>query len=414
MENFASLSLLQFTNYLLPFITLPYLARVLGVEKFGVLAFAGAVVIYFETLTDFGFNYTATRDIAKNKADTVYISKIFSSVMAAKTLLMCASLIIVLILIAAMPSLKSNYAVILLTFLCIPGYIMFPEWFFQGVEKMRYITIMNFISKLIFTLLTFMVIREQKHYIYVPVLTFLGLFISGCISLYVIFHRFGVKFVMPGWGDITGRLKGSYSIFFNSLFPNLYNSYSTLILGYWGGSALVGIFDAGKKIINFADQAMQVLSRTFFPYLSRNMHNHIIFVKINLIAAIIFSLIFYFGAGFIVNLLFTEEFRQAVGILKIMAITPMLFFLISSFGTNYLILIKKDATLMKITMISSVIGFILSNFLIYSFSLVGAALTLVLSRLLIGILVFIFANKFRKDNSAMAGTETEGVTALNL
>ncbi len=67
IANFGYLTLLQVAGYIFPLITIPYLAKVIGVDSFGKITFASAIIVWFQTITDWGFNYTATRDVAKNR-----------------------------------------------------------------------------------------------------------------------------------------------------------------------------------------------------------------------------------------------------------------------------------------------------------------------------------------------------------
>lgn len=81
IQNFFALSILQIAGYVFPLITLPYLARVIGVEKFGEIAFATAVIVYMQAIVDYGFAFSAVRDIARCRADRQAISVIYSRVM---------------------------------------------------------------------------------------------------------------------------------------------------------------------------------------------------------------------------------------------------------------------------------------------------------------------------------------------
>ena len=141
INNFAWLSVLQIAGYIFPLISIPYLAKVIGVDGFGKIAFASAVIIWIQTITDWGFNFTATRDVAKNKNDKLMVSEIFSNVLWSRMLLMIISFVVLSILVVLIPLFKDNYLVIFASFLMIPGHICFPDWFFQAVEKMKYITI---------------------------------------------------------------------------------------------------------------------------------------------------------------------------------------------------------------------------------------------------------------------------------
>ena len=159
VKNFAYLSLLQVAGYVFPLITMPYLARVIGIEGFGKIAFASAVMVWVQTIADWGFNFTATRDVAKNRDNSQMVSEIFSNVLWARCVLMILSFVFLLLLIALFPKFRVNSNILLVSFLMVPGHILFPDWFFQAMERMKYITILNVISKLLFTIAVFVFIK---------------------------------------------------------------------------------------------------------------------------------------------------------------------------------------------------------------------------------------------------------------
>ena len=142
VSNFGYLTLLQVAGYLFPLITMPYLARTIGAVGFGKISFASATVMWFNSITTWGFDYTATRDVARNREDLGKVSEIFSNIIWARAFLSLVSLAILCILIAFIPKFDENAAVLLVTFLIVPGHVLFPEWLFQAMERMKYISLL--------------------------------------------------------------------------------------------------------------------------------------------------------------------------------------------------------------------------------------------------------------------------------
>lgn len=385
LSNFGYLSALQIAGYVFPLITIPYLARVIGVDSFGKIAFASAIIVWFQTVSDWGFNFTATRDVAQNRDDIDKVSEIFSNVLWARVLLMLVSFILLMVTIYLVPAFRDNKEVILVTFLLIPGHIMYPDWFFQAMERMKYITIFNILSKLLFTVAVFIFVKQKSDFILQPLFTSLGYVISGIGAMYLILGKWDVKLKKPHLPSIIATIKGSTDVFINNIVPNLYNSFSTVLLGFYGGAVSNGVLDAGSKFISVFQQLMGVVSRAFFPFLSRRIDKHNLYVKINLYLSILSSIVLFLLAPILIKLFFTAEFYDAIPVLRIMSLSIIFLSLSNVYGTNYMIIEGYEKQLRNITFVSSLIGFIISFPLIFLFDYIGAALTVTLTRGLLGI-----------------------------
>lgn len=391
VSNFLWLSLLKVLGYVFPLITLPYLSRVIGVDGFGEIAFALSVVVLIETFTDFGFNYTATRDVARNRDDILLVSKIFSNVFWAKILLMIVGFIVLCVLILLIPQFSENRLILLLTYLYIPGHILFPEWLFQAFEKMKYITILNVISKAIFTILIFIVIKEKDDYVWQPLLTAVGYTFSGCIAVYYIITKFGIKILKPCLEDIISTIKGSFNMFITLIFPNLYTQLPISYLRVISGEQAVGFYSSGERFYAIINQLFTVLSRVFYPFLSRRLEKHRVYEIISCIGSILSAVVLYCGASLFVQLFYTPEFNEAIKVIKILSISPIAYFLINTYGVNYLVLIGKEKLYRDITIIYSVLGLIIALLMIPQYSYIGFTISLVITRLMNGLTVFIIA-----------------------
>lgn len=396
--NFMWLSALQVAGYVFPLITMPYLARVIGVEGFGKIAFAAAIMVWIQTIADWGFNLTATRDVAQNRENPDKVSEIFSNVLWARSLLMLLSLGVLLLLIVMVPKFRDEWDIIMVTFLMIPGHILFPDWFFQAMERMKYITILNLLMKFLFTIAVFLFIKQPEDYILQPLFISLGYVVSGLIALYYIVGKWRVKIRRPNIKSTLLTIKKSTDVFITNLAPNLYNSFSVVLLGFFGGGVANGIYDGGNRFFTIGNKLLGIVTRTIFPFLSRRQEKHKQFVLLCLSISILIALIFYIFAPFVVGLMLSSEFNDSVIVLRILSISYIFLSLSDIYGSCYLIVNKKEDILRKITMFCSIGGFIIAWPLVYYFTYVGAALTVAFSRFFLGVSTTITARRLIKYN----------------
>lgn len=393
--NFGYLSLLQVAGYVFPLISMPYLARVIGADGFGKIAFASAIVVWIQTISDWGFNLTATRDVAQNRDNKELVSRIISNVLWARSVLTLLSGIILLLVVLLVPYLRENADIIFVTFLLAPGYILFPEWFFQAIEKMKYTTFFNLFLKLVFTVAVFVFIHKREDYLIQPLLTTIGYLLCGIGALYLIFKKWGYTLYKPQWIEIFKTIRNSTDVFVNNLMPNLYNSFSVMLLGFFGGSTANGIYDGGNRFPSIFYQFQSVLSRAFYPFLSRRPDKHSFYAKLNIVSALVGSVILVLISPLIIKIMLGDEFEKSVVVMQILSFSVVFLAMGYTYGTNFLIINHKEKPLRNLTFISSIVGMCVSVPLVYYFSYIGAAVTVLLCRGLLGVGSYVLAKRIK-------------------
>lgn len=267
--NTFSLTILQCANYLLPLVTLPYLFRVLEADKYGLVTFAQNCIQYFVILTDYGFALSATRDISTHRTNRAEVATIFSAVFLAKFVLLVFSFLILLGLAVVVPKFAADPWVYLFMFGVVIGQVLFPAWFFQGIERMEFVAILNLLARLLFTVLIFVVVKRKEDYLLVPLLNSLGSIVAGLLGLIIALTKFRVRPALPSFRFFVRQLKASGQIFVAKAATSLYTTSNVVILGFFASDAVVGYYGAGEKIVRAIQGLTLPFSQAGYPYVSR-------------------------------------------------------------------------------------------------------------------------------------------------
>jgi PST family polysaccharide transporter len=268
INNFISLFIIQSLNYLLPLITVPYLARVLGAKNYGKVIFAIAFITYFQIITDYGFNLSATRDISINKHNINKLNRIFTSVMLIKIIFAILSYFILWIVIKNFALFNNEYKLYLYAFGIVIGSALFPVWLFQGMEEMKYITYLNIITKGFVTFLTFVIIKNQTDYINYIKLNSIGYIMTGLLSLIIVFNKFKLKLIKVKFSDIKIMLIEGWHIFVTTILSSILTNTGPFILGIYIDKQTVGYYGAIDKIVKALSSLFSPLTQAIFPYVS--------------------------------------------------------------------------------------------------------------------------------------------------
>jgi PST family polysaccharide transporter len=345
LGNFFSLSVVQFANYLAPLITLPYLFRVLGPSKYGLIEFARALSIYFVILTDYGFSLSATRDVSIHREDRERVSEIFSCVMLLKFLLVLLSFAILAAAVFAMPRLRADWPVYLLSFGQVVGMWLFPIWLFQGLERMKAIAVLNVAAKLLVIAAIFAVIRDEGDYLRVPLVQSAGHIAIGLAGLVLAFHLFAVRFRLPSAGTLVRELRNGWHLFLSRMATTLYTTSNVVILGLFTNHTLVGHYAAGDKIVRAVQGLQLPLSQAIFPHIGRlasqSRHSALAFAskvaKIVGVATLAMSVGLLVGAPYIVRVVLGEASEVSVLVVRILSFLPFIIGLSNVFGVQIMV-----------------------------------------------------------------------------
>ncbi len=267
------------------------------------------------------------------------------------------------------------------------GYSLFPEWFFQGIEKMKYISILNISIKLFFTICVFVFIKKQEDYWIYPLLQSAGFIGAGLVGQYILVKKYRLKFRWLRFRIINNSIKDNFPIFINQFLPTMYSNTTVFLIGILLSTSLLGIYDAIKKIIYLEISVVTIMTNVFFPYLNRKKDHFIKVAKIILFCSII-TIIAVLASRNFVFLYLDIHSIEASWVLFILNIGVFFISLYHVFGTNYFIVNRKDKIVMGNTVTASIIGFVLAYPLIESFGIIGAAINVTLSQGIMGITLF--------------------------
>lgn len=387
-KNGIWLYALQFINTVIPLLTLPYIVRVFGSESYGVISISLNIIGYLKVVSDYGFELTGARNIAISKSKS-QIEETYTAITWAKTLILCIILLAIIVLPWLFDFSTFDRNVFYLLSLMVIGSTFSYNWLFQGLQRMKFITIMNVISRSISVVLIFLFVKNPSD-MFIYALIYSSVFvINALISFIIIKKIIKIKLLRFNWLSIKNQLYDGFHIFTTSIMSKIFASFSITVLGIFATKSDVGIFSAIQKIPLLIIMIYMPISQVIFPYVSKKFGEDKdgavrTIRKLSLYIISFFTLIsivLILSSKFVVYLLFGSEYS-----VHYLILIPLLIWVIFSIANNILgiqILVGsgRQTIYSKIFTISVLMMIGLNLLMGYWFGLMGVSIATALSEI---------------------------------
>lgn len=400
-ENIAALATIKGLEYLLAFITFPYLTRVLQVEMFGTVVFAQGLINYFTLFTDYGFNLLGPKEIAQND-DVAKRGKVFAKIFFAKLLLLLIAIAVFTAGILCLNLyLKIDVLLYAVVFFTVIGNVIFPIWFFQGIQQMRYITLVNVIARFCSIAGIFYFVKQPQDYILAALFQSIVPLVAGICSWAVLIKSFPEVLCLPTMKEIIGTLKDGWSIFASTVAINLYTASNVVFLGFLTNPVTVGYFSGAKKIIDNITQLISPISQAVYPHISKLVTQSSKEVKPFLEKVLLIlgggtfigSVFIFIFADFIVKILLGNGYEQSVLLLRIMAFLPFIIAMSNVFGIQIMLPFGMQSTFSRILICAAALNTCMVLPLIYFLQDIGVSISIVVTECFVTTVMYLAIKK---------------------
>jgi PST family polysaccharide transporter len=396
-KNYGALTVLQALNYILPFLIIPFLERKLGLERFGLIMLAQYLMAFCIAATDFGFSTTATREISLIREKEGDYSTVYFKVFWARMTLLLLVFIALCLFVFSIERFRTEWPIYLLSYGIVIGQTILGDWFFQGIEKMQLLTIINAFAKSLFTVLLFLFISSPADYMYVPIFNSIGFLVAG-----VIMFTLSLKHVTWQWPNFKNSrefYRESFQIFISDISSQLTFAANGLILGLFAGDAAVGVFAAFDRLIIAAKKMYFPFFQAMYPYMSRKsklQKRSLMNKLIPAVAAVGFIglLGIVFLGRWMVDLLFNDpEIYQNANLLQWMGLIALFTGLSLLFTNLYAPSRKLFKERMKVMIAGTAFNLILAFSIVPYLGLKGTVITAIATEFLMLVVSTYYYNK---------------------
>lgn len=389
VQNVMALSAAQIATYVFPLVTIPYVARVLGVTGWGLVAFAQAFGAHVALLVEYGFPLSATREVSRHRYDSEGLADITAGVLGAKGLLAILGIATALGVRWLVPIFRSHADLLWASTFWALAQAFNMMWLFQGLERMKLVAGLDFSAKAVATTGIFLLVRAPSDGWKVLVLQGLGALVSFLVSLWFAYRY--VQFRAPSSVTVRSAIRMGRSMFVFRASASFYTVGNAFILGLFASPVFVGYYAGAEKISRAFTSLLNPMTQTIFPRISHLIHSareqairlaRTSLIVMGLSGCLMGALILTF-APILVRIILGHAYAPAVPVLRILSLLPPLISISSVLGIQWMLPMGLDRAFNTIILFAGLVNLGLALTLAPSLKASGMAWAVIASELFV-------------------------------
>lgn len=391
------------TGIIVPIITFPYAARVLLPEGIGAVNFLNSIVGYIVLFTSLGIPLYAVKEVAKHRNDKIARDRITVEILILSSALCLFGYIAVWLLAEFVPQIHQQSALFYILSLTIVFTSIGANWFYQGIEDFKFITIRAVIIRILAAIALFIFVKDSSDLLIYGIITVFSTVGNNFINFIHLRKHLNIKLINLRDLNISRHFKPTLQVFILNLIVSLYIQLNSIMLGFMAGDEQVGYFTAGTRISHIGLTIISSLATVMLPRCSNLLSNgdengfaHIIKKSLNLTLALSFPMTvgLMILATPITMIFCGNEYVPSIDVLYLNA--PVVIFISLTNLMGIQILYPKDKINIVITSVSggAIANLGLNIIFIPHHGAIGAAISTLIAEFIVLIIQLIMGKQF--------------------
>ena len=392
----------QLLSYGIPLLLIPYISRTVGIERYGITEFSLEIALFFGAVLLFGYDFTMSRKLSQERDDRKTVNGLFWNVFYSRLLL--GSIVLPVFALVGRFFLSDLFTVEILGYcaLFVASRIFSSWWFFQGLEKIKWISWGNLLSKLVLLLLILLLVREKEDYPYVVLGYGLSQFAVNLLAWWLLIRHEKLQPIAPVKKDIIDLIGSSFFVFLNEFSVIGFGAINLFLVKEYLSPKDLGIYVSAMKVVVISQNlVIQSLSKSLFPNLAYALRNNRDQYLARLREFRLYLGAFLLALGFgilifreeIVLLLFGNGYREVIPYLAYTAFLPFLKGMTNIHGWQGLYVIGGEKTMAGISLTVGILTLALLLSILPGYGVEGVLVVRNLHELLLVVITAYYFNR---------------------